>query len=67
MKSSNIIDQVEDLIKKQREIANRYVYSKFDGERRISAMEKLSMLEPIFNVLKQLQDRIDVLEGKNKQ
>lgn len=61
------MDKVEEIIAKQHEIVNRPQYSKFDSERRLSAMGKLYMLEPIFEVLKSLQDRIDVLEGKNKQ
>lgn len=61
------MDKVEEEIIKQRSIANRHVYSRFDGERRISAMEKLAMLEPIFNALKTLQHRIDVLESKKEE
>ena len=61
------MDKVEEEIIKQRSIANRHVYSRFDSERQISAIEKLAMLEPIFKALKDLQDRIHVLENKKEE
>jgi hypothetical protein len=58
---------LEDIIEKKRQQIERNNYAKSIILGQFFDREKLAMLEPIFNVLKQLQDRIDLLEGKNKQ
>ena len=58
---------LEDIIEKKRQQIERNNYAKSIILAQFFDREKLAMLEPIFNVLKELQERIDILEGKNKQ
>lgn len=57
---------LNDIIEKKRLQIERNNYDKRILLAQFFDREKLAMLEPIFNALKDLQDRVDLLEGKNK-
>lgn len=49
---------------KKRRTINRNSYSKSIPLARFYDQEKLEMMEPIFNMLKDIQDRLEILEKK---
>jgi hypothetical protein len=55
---------LEDIIDKKRKQINNNSYSKSIPLARFYDQEKLAMLEPIFNMLKDIQARLDLLESK---
>ena len=55
---------LEDIIDKKRKEIKNNAYSKSIPLARFYDQEKLAMLEPIFNMLKDIQERLDRIESK---
>jgi len=55
--------ELEEIIEKHMSV-HHGGYSKFQNERYRNSREKLSFLEPILNVLKNINERLEVLEKR---
>jgi hypothetical protein len=55
---------LEDVINKKRQQIDRNSYSKSIPLARFYDQEKLTYLEPIFNMLKNINERLEILEKK---
>ena len=56
---------LEDIIDKKRKVIERNSYCKSMPLARFYDKEKVEFLEPIFNMLKNIQERLDALEKKD--
>jgi hypothetical protein len=57
------LETLGEIIDKNKNVRNG-INNRFQSERWCNAQDKLSYLEPIFNMLKSIQERLDVLEKK---
>ena len=64
-KLKNPLKTLESIIDEKRNQIERNSYSKSIPLARFYDQEKLATLEPIFNMLKNIQERLEVLENKN--
>ena len=55
---------LEGILEEKRKMVERNRYSKSIPLARLYDQEKLAYLEPIFNMLKNIQERLEVLEKK---
>ena len=58
------LETLEEIVHQKRKQIERNSYSKSIPLARYYDQEKLAYLEPIFNMLKSIQERLDVLEKK---
>jgi hypothetical protein len=63
-KRDNPLNVLKNIIDEKRRTINRNSYSKSIPLARFYDQEKLEMMEPIFNMLKDIQDRLEFLEKK---
>ena len=63
-KIKNPLKTIEDILQKKRRQIKENNYSRNIPLARFHDQEKLDMLEPIYNMLSTLQDRIEALEQK---
>ena len=59
------LETLEDIVDKKRKQIQRNSYSKSIPLARFYDEEKLGYLEPIFNMLKNIQERLEVLEKRS--
>jgi len=64
-KLNNPLKTLEMIIDEKRKQIDRNSYSKSIPLARFYDQEKLSMMEPIYHMLKNIQERLTVLENKN--
>jgi hypothetical protein len=64
-KINNPLKTFEMIIDEKRKQIDRNSYSKSIPLARFYDQEKLAMMEPIYHMLKNIQDRLTVLENKN--
>ena len=60
---NNPLKALETIIKDKRKKIETH-YNK-DFRKKVSEQEKVATLEPIFNMLKNIQERLEILENKN--
>jgi hypothetical protein len=58
------LNVLKNIIDEKRKRIERNSYSKSNALARYYDQEKLEMMEPIFNMLKDIQDRLEILEKK---
>ena len=63
-KRDNPLNVLKNIIDEKRRTINNNSYSKSIPLARFYDQEKLEMMEPIFNMLKDIQDRLEILEKK---
>jgi len=63
-KRKNPMDTFKNIIESKRNQINNNSYSKSIPLARFYDQEKLQMMEPIYDMLKNIQDRLEVLEKK---
>jgi len=63
-KRDNPLNVLKNIINEKRKQINNNSYSKSIPLARFYDQEKLAMMEPIFNMLKDIQDRLEILEKK---
>ena len=63
-KRDNPLNVLKNIINEKRKQINNNSYSKSIPLARFYDQEKLAMMEPIFNMLKDIQDRLEFLEKK---
>jgi len=63
-KRDNPLNVLKNIIDAKRRTIERNNYSKSIPLARFYDQEKLEMMEPIFNMLKDIQDRLEILEKK---
>jgi hypothetical protein len=63
-KRDNPLNVLKNIIDEKRRTINKNSYSKSIPLARFYDQEKLEMMEPIFNMLKDIQDRLEILEKK---
>lgn len=64
-KLNNPLKTLETIIDEKRKQIDRNSYSKSIPLAKFYDQEKLAMMEPIFNMLKNINERLEVLENKN--
>ena len=57
------LETLEEIVHQNKNVRKGFD-NKFQNERWHNAQDKLTYLEPIFNMLKSIQERLDVLEKK---
>jgi hypothetical protein len=60
----NPLDVLEDIIDKKRKEIKNNAYSKSPPFVRFNEQDKLAMLEPIFNMLNDIKERLDRIESR---
>ena len=63
-KRDNPLNVLKNIIDEKRRTINNNSYSKSIPLARFYDQEKLEMMEPIYNMLKDIQDRLEILEKK---
>ena len=63
-KRDNPLNVLKNIIDEKRKQINNNSYSKSIPLARFYDQEKLAMMEPIFNMFKDIQDRLEILEKK---
>ena len=63
-KRDNPLNVLKNIIDEKRKRIERNSYSKSNAIDRYYDQEKLEMMEPIFNMLKDIKDRLEILEKK---
>ena len=63
-KRDNPLNVLKNIIDEKRKQINNNNYSKSIPLARFYDQEKLAMMEPIFNMFKDIQDRLEILEKK---
>jgi len=64
-KVNNPLKTLETIIDEKRKQIERNSYSRSIPLARFYDQEKVATLEPIFNMLKNIQERLEILENKN--
>jgi histidyl-tRNA synthetase len=63
-KRDNPLNVLKNIIDEKRRTINNNSYSRSNALARYYDQEKLEMMEPIFNMLKDIKDRLEILEKK---
>jgi len=64
-KKENSLNSIKKLIDEKKKQIQINAYSKNLPTTKYQDIEKVDMLEPIYNMLKNIHDRLEILENKN--